>query len=154
MLEKEQYLALPSLQKEEYVNNILKEILKLNPLGVTVSDIEKSAYFGRSTIWHHMELLASKAECIKMERGDTDVYHYNKVIMHLKELQLDGAALGALFHFDLVENTYGKYVRVQRKRESRSSASHTRSGIVISYDMINGFIEALNRIKDILNSNK
>ena len=50
MLAKEQYLALPSLQKEEYINNILKEILKVNTTGVTVSQIDKSIYFGRSTI--------------------------------------------------------------------------------------------------------
>ena len=77
ILEKEQYLALSSSQKGEYIHNLLKEILELNTHGVTISQIDKSTYFGRSTIWHHLEILASRAECIKMERGDTEVFHSN-----------------------------------------------------------------------------
>ena len=154
MLEKEQYLALPSLQKEEYIDNILKEILKINTTGVTVSQIDKSIYFGRSTIWHHMELLAAKGECLRIEVGDTDMYHLNEVIKPLKELQLKGGKLGAIYTFDLVKNTYGEYVRVQRKRESRTTATHTRQGVIIPYSSFNNFLDTLNTIKEILDSNK
>lgn len=154
MLSKEQYMALPALQKEEYIHSILKDILEHNPLGVTVSDIKKAAYFGHSTIWHHLEMLASKGECLRMERGDTDVYHLNKATKHFEELELKGTKLGAIYHFDLVENTYGKYIRVQRKIESRSEAHNTRSGIIIADNLLSDFINSLSKIKEYINSNK
>jgi len=148
MLSKEQYSALPSLQKEEYIHNLLKEILQLNPSGVTVSDIKKNTYFGHSTIWHHLELLNAKGECLKLEHGDTDVFHLNKAIRHFEELELKGTKLGALYHFDLVENTYGKYLRIQRKRESRTQANITRQGVIIEDDLLDDLINALNKIKE------
>lgn len=154
MLNKEQYSVLSSLQKEECVHNILKEILQLNPLGVTVSDIKKSTYFGNSTIWHHLEHLNATGECLKMERGDTDVYHLNKVVRHFEELELKGTKLGAIYHFDLVENNYGKYIRIQRKVDSRSKAHFTRGGLIINYDMFEDFIDSLNKIKESISSNK
>lgn len=154
MLEKEQYLTLPSLQKEEYINSILKEILKLNPIGVTVSQIDKATYVGRSTIWHHMELLAAKGECLRLERGDTDVYHLNEVIMALKELDVKGSKLGSYYSFDLVKNTYGEYVRIQRKMESRTEASFVRQGIVIPCESFTELLNVLNIVKEKINSNK
>lgn len=147
-LGKEQYLALPTLQREEFIHNILKEILLLNPNGVTISDIKNSTYLGRTTIWHHLEHLNSKGECIRMERGDTDVYHLNKAVRHFEELELKGTQLGAVYHFDLVENTYGKYIRIQRKRESRTKAHETRQGIIISSELLDELISALNKIKE------
>ncbi len=154
MLEKDQYLALPSLQKEEYINNILREILRLNPLGITVSQISKATYFGRSTIWHHVELLAAKGECLRLERGNIDVYHLNEVIMHLKELRVEGTKLGSYYDFDLVKNSYDNYVRIQRKRESRTEANNTKQGIIVPYTSFNDFLNALNVIKEQLSSNK
>ena len=154
MLEKEQFLALSALQKEEYIHNILKEILRINPLGVTVSQIAKSTYFGRSTIWHHIELLAAKGECLRLERGDTDVYHSNEVEKPLKELNVKGGKLGSYYTFDLVKNTYGEYIRIQRRRESRTEASRIRQGIIIPYTSFDDFLNALNKIKEQINSNK
>ena len=154
ILEKEQYQALPSLQKEEYIDNILKEILRLNAIGVTVSQIDKSIYFGRSTIWHHIELLAAKGECLRIEAGDVDLYHLNEVIKPLKELELEGGKLGAHYTFDLVRNMYGDYVRIQRKRESRTKATHTRQGVIIPYALFNNFLDTLNTIKELLDPNK
>jgi len=88
ILEKEEYLALSSSQKAEYISNLLKEILELNPEGVTVSQIDEVTYIGHSTIWHHLEILASRAICLRMDRGDTEVYHSNKVLAPLKELDI------------------------------------------------------------------
>ena len=154
MLVKEQYLALPSLQKEEYINNVLKEILMLNKTGVTASDITKATYFGRSTIWHHMELLTAKGECLRLEVGDTYLYHLNEVVKPLKELELKGSMLGSYYHFDLVRNLYGDYVRIQRKRKSRTKATHTRQGVIIPYASFNSFLDTLNTIKEMLDSDK
>ena len=80
ILGKEQYVALSTYQKGEYVTNLLKQIIELNPQGVTISQIDKGVKLGHSTIWHHLEKLADSAFCLKMERGDTAVYNFNKVL--------------------------------------------------------------------------
>ena len=50
MLKKEQYTVFSSQQKGEYVTNLLKEIFKLNPAGITVSDVKKSTYLSHSVV--------------------------------------------------------------------------------------------------------
>ena len=148
VLSKEQYKALPSLQKEEYISNILREILQLNSHGVVISDIDKSTHFGHSTIWQHMMVLSTTGECLRMERGDTDVYHWNKVIAPFKGFGLKGSNLGSFYNFDIVENTYGKYLRIRRKRESRAEAHKTRQCLIMPCELIDGLIKALNKIKE------
>ena len=152
MLGKEEYSVLPALEKEEYIDNVIKEILKLNPQGVTISDIDKSTYFGHVTIWHHLELMASRAECIKMERDDIDVYYTNKVVLSFPEIELKGKILGSRLSFDAVENLFGKFLRIQRHIEdSRSSAHKVRNGIIFPSDSIDEFIKTLTHIKSRLN---
>ena len=145
-LEKEQYLVLSSSQKGEYIHNLLKEILDLNPSGITVSQIDKATYIGRATIWHHLEVLASRGDCLKMDRGDTEVYHSNKVIDPLKELDIEGEHYSYWFH--LVENTYGKFVRIQAKQQDRSGNIISYSGVLINSSLVPDILNSLARIKE------
>lgn len=155
LLVKEQYLALPSSQKEDYIDNVLKQILELNPSGITIPDVDKATYFGHATIWHHLELLASRAECLKMERGDTNVYHSNKIIAAFPELKLKGKLAGSHIYFDLVENTYGKFIRIQKHiPDSRSSTHLVRNGIVIPTHLLDELINTFNEVKAHLNERK
>ena len=50
MLEREKYNMLSSQQKGEYITNLLKEILKLNPTGITVSNVKKNTYLSHSVV--------------------------------------------------------------------------------------------------------
>ena len=90
ILSKEQYSALSTYQKGEYITNLLKQIIELNPQGVTISQIDKGINLGHSTIWHHLEKLADSAFCLKMERGDTAVYNFNKVLDELEDCSIQG----------------------------------------------------------------
>ena len=146
MLEKEQYLALSSWQKGEYIHNLLKEILDLNPKGVTVSQIDKTIYIGRSTIWHHLEILASKGTCFKMDRGDTEVYYPNEVITALKELEVKGELY--TYSFSLVKNQYGKFVNIQAKQEDRTGNLAAHSGVLLGSKFFVDIVNSLAKIKD------
>ena len=70
---------------------------------MTVSEIENNTYFGHATIWHHIEHLSATEECLRMGRGDVNVYHLNNVIASFNELGLKGTELEALYHFDIVK---------------------------------------------------
>lgn len=149
-LEKETYSSLPSLEKGEFTHNFLKEILRLNSTGITISQIEKNTYLSHSIIWHHLEILASKGECLRIERGDVDVYHFNKVIDILKQFDIpdDNSAYHFSYNFDLIENTFGRFIRIQRQRESRSATHTTRSGVIIPYHLVSQIANILIKIKE------
>lgn len=150
MLEKSQYSSLPSLQKEEYTQNLLKEFLRLNLMGLTASDIIKNSHLSHSVIWHHLEILASRGECLKIERGDTDVYHLNKIMDNLKESDImdDHSDHHFSYNFDIIENPFGKFLRIQRIRESRSLAHTIRSGVIIPSYLIDTVINTIAKIKE------
>ena len=146
VLNKEQYSSLSSLQKGEYIHNLLKEILEINPGGITISQVDNITHLGRSTVWHHLEILAARADCLKVERGDTDVYHSNKVLASLKELDIQGNYYYYAFH--VVENTYGKFVRIQTKQENRSGSLATHSGVIITHHLMSEILNSLAKIKE------
>lgn len=149
ILASEQYRQLPSNKKEEYTHNLLKEFLRLNPIGLTTSDIKKNSCLSHSVVWHHLEILASRGECLRVERGDTDVYHLNEVINQLEEFDIldDNTPYHFAYNFDLVQNVFGKFLRIQRLRESRSEAHTTRSGVIVPYHLVDKFIDHLINIK-------
>ncbi len=137
------------MQKEEYIQNLLKEFLRLNP-GLTISDIRKNSYLSHSVIWHHLEILASRGECLRIERGDTDVYHLNNVIDNLSEFGIadDHSDYHFSYNFDLVENPFGRFLRIQRLRESRSRANTTRGGVIVPYHLIGTIANILVKVKE------
>ena len=146
VLEKDKYGALSSSQKGEYVHTLLKQVLELNPKGITVSGIDKATYLGKSTIWHHLELLASRAECLKVEMGDTAIYHSNVVLASLKELGTKDKYFNYSFH--LVENFLGRFARVQAKQDDKSGNNIVVSGMLINPDSLGDFLNSLGKIKE------
>ena len=153
ILAKEQYSALSTFQKGEYVTNLLKQILELNPNGVTISQVDKAIHLGHSTVWHHLENLADRAYCMKMERGDTAVYNFNKLIDTLEDCDIQGKF--NFFDFDMVENIFGKFVRVQLQQEGTNGNLVANSGVIISAQFFPEVVNSLVKIRDVhLNKDK
>src|SRR3989338_8013643 len=121
ILGKEQYVALSTYQKGEYVTNLLKQIIELNPQGVTISQIDKGINLGHSTIWHHLDELE---DC----HIQGEFYHYD---------------------FDLIENIFGKFVRIQIKQESQSGDLITHSGVIIGTNSYDKVSESIIKIIDV-----
>ena len=147
ILVKEQYAALSSIQKGEYMTNLLKQILELNPNGITISQVDKALKLGHSTIWHHLENLAARAECLKMERGDTAVYDYNKVIHTLDDCDIQGKFY--FYDLDIVENSLGRFVRIQIKQENASGNMIAHSGVIVRLAFFDEFLNSLHKIKEL-----
>ena len=53
-----------------------------------------------------------------------------------------------LYCFNLVENTYGKFVRLQIKQDNKSGVARTNCGILINDELFDSVINALTRIKE------
>ncbi|MBI2659066.1 hypothetical protein HYX05_03135 [Candidatus Woesearchaeota archaeon] len=146
ILEKSAYSALPSHQKAEYIHNLLKDILTLNKNGITVSQIEKSTCLGRATIWHHLEILASRGMCFKMDRGDTEVYHSNEIIAALKGLEVKDDYY--TYKFSIIKNHYGKFVNIQAQQEDGAGNMVAHSGIMLNSAVFSNILNSLAKIND------
>ena len=59
LLETEQFKAMPALEKDSYLDRMLKKILELNPNGITAPTIARSLGINATTIWRHLEKLTS-----------------------------------------------------------------------------------------------
>lgn len=153
ILSKEQYASLSTFQKGEYVTNLLKQILELNTQGVTISQIDKEIHLGHSTVWHHLEKLADSAFCLKMERGDTAVYNYNNVLNTLDDCDIQGKFY--FYDFDVIENIFGRFVRIQTKQEDESGNLTAHSGILVGANAFSKVVDSIIRIRDVhLNEDK
>ncbi|MBI2541330.1 hypothetical protein HYV80_01295 [Candidatus Woesearchaeota archaeon] len=147
LLTKEQYADLPPFQKGEYLSNLLKQILELNPQGVTISQVDKAVKLGHSTIWHHLENLADSAFCLKMERGDTAVYNFNKIVHALEDTHVQGKFY--YYDFDLVENIFGKFVRMQIKQEDSSGNLVANGGVLVGTNSFDKVVGSFIKIRDV-----
>lgn len=143
ILQKETFKSLPAKEKEEYLGNLIKKVLELNPEGITISQIKEATGFTYSTIWHHLEILCCTAQGHKISRGNLDVYYPAGSVSHLNDFD-KGKAHYAL---STVENSEGKFVCIHEKRENKLGNQTVCSGIAIPYELIDDFIESLGKAK-------
>ena len=134
--------SLPAKEKEEYVNNLLKRVLDLNPDGVTISQIKEATGLASSTIWHHLEILKSTAQSRKISHGNNDVYHtYGK-----EEHQGDYNKGNARFSVSIVENEEGKFVCIHDMRKNRLDSYTVVRGVAIPFEIVDDIISELSKI--------
>ena len=143
ILQKEAFKTLPAKEKDEYVGNILKKILELNPEGITISQIKEATGLTYSTIWYHLEVLSCTAQVQKMSRGNLDIYYPAGTISHLNEYTKGKVQ----YTISTVENSEGKFICIQEKRENRSGNQTISKGIQIPFDLIGNFLETLKKAK-------
>ena len=142
-LQKETFKSLPAKEKEEYVRNILKKILELNPEGITISQIKEATGLTYSTIWHHLEILNSTAQGNKISRGNLDVYYPNTNVSHLNDY--DNSKVK--YSVSTMQNNEGTFVCIHEKRENRAGNYTVCKGISIPVELIDKLVNELGKIK-------
>ena len=143
MLGKDSFKTLPAKEKEEYVNNLLRKVLELNPEGITISQIRDATGLVYSTIWHHLEILSCTAQGRKISHGNMDLYFPAGEIDNLKEYT-HGKANYAI---STVENSEGRFVCIHEKRQNRLGNHTICKGTYIPFELIDDFITELKKIK-------
>ena len=147
ILKKEKLSSLPPKERNEYINNVLKKILELNPDGVTTSQITSATGYTYSTIWHHLEMISSTEECHKLQHGNTDIYIPIKNIASLN-VDLPHGGGKSTYSFNIVEDKFGRYVYAHRKIENRLGNADICSGICVPYSLLDNFIYVLTKVKE------
>jgi len=143
ILEKTSFRTLPAKEKEEYLKNLLKKILDLNPDGITISQIKEATGFTYSTIWHHLEILSCTAQGQKISRGNLDVYYPIGDLNHLNEYT-EGKAN---YSISTVKNREGNFVCIHEKRQNRLGNHSICKGISMPVELIDDLILELKKAK-------
>lgn len=141
MLEEDNFKALPSNEKQTYIESLLNKILRLNPNGITISQIISAlGYFNKSTVWMHLENLVSIREAYKLEMGKTNVYYPNGQMIHpllREDIEIDDKT----FSFFAVKNNFGNFIYLQEKKKDRLGVATACGGLVIPLKNAEEFLE-------------
>ncbi len=121
ILSKKDYLGLPPQEQEKYVFGKIKEILKKNKNGITISIIEKETPFTRPTIIKHLERLVSSREGYKRTIGNTNVYFPNGSAIYPDKTIKERINDTRFFRGTLISNNYGEFVFIEEDGDSNIS---------------------------------
>ncbi len=142
ILENSTLKALPAKEKEEYIHNLLKKMLDLNPDGATVSQIKESLGLNPSTIWHHFEILKATAQCRKISHGNLDVYHTYGKEEELSKIETPKSQIT----LEKVENEEGAFICIHDRRKNRQGTYTVVRGVAIPIEILNEVVKVLNTI--------
>ena len=143
LLQKEAFKTLPAKEKAEYLGNLLRKVLEINPDGLTISQIKEAAGLTYSTIWHHLEVLSCTAQIYKVSRGNLDVFYPVGKSSHLNDY--DHA--GIHYSISMVENAKGKFVCIHEQKENRQGQHAVSRGVMIPVNLADDFIKTLSKVK-------
>lgn len=136
-------MALYPAEKEKIIHNKVLNILRNNPKGMTMTDIVRATKFSRKAIEKHLQVLILENEIYMKQFGITKVYYPNHRIPHLDFERLDYN--NKTIWFDILENEYGKYLLIQKKKKQDNEWVHEHS-ITIPLERCNTFIKTFSKI--------
>lgn len=136
-------------QKEKIIHNEILEFLKKNPKGFTMSELVRGTKFSRKAIEKHLEVLILENEIYMKKFGITKVYYPNHRIHHFDFKKLDYNK--KTIWFDILENEYGKYLLIQKKKINNSGEWVQEHSITIPLEKGKDFLKVLT---EVLNSKR
>lgn len=135
-------------KKEKIIHEKILEILKNNPKGLTMTELVRNTKFSRKAIEKHLGVLILENEIYMKKFGVTKVYYPNHRIHHFDFEKLNYN--NKIIWFDILENEFGKYLLIQKKKKAGESWEHEHS-ITIPLEHTKEFSKLLNKI---LNSSR
>lgn len=136
-------MALYPAEKEKIIHNKILEFLRNNPKGLTMTQIVRGTKFSRKAIEKHLQMLILENEIYMKQFGITKVYYPNHRIPHLDFERLDYN--NKTMWFDILENEYGRYLLIQKKKKQNNEWVHEHS-ITIPLEQCNAFMKTLGKI--------
>ncbi len=142
MLDTNQFLKLPSHEREQYLRETLRKTIKMNPNGITISLISQNLPIGHRTVSKHLSIMEYTNEIYSDKIGNTSVFYPNTRLMHpASEKTFD---LGNIeYQAYIIRNkTLGDSIFIQEKRKSEYT-DDIGSGIMIPIDKFKDFVNFL-----------
>ena len=130
-------------KKEKIIHDKVLEFLKNNPKGLTMTELVRNTKFSRKAIEKHLQVLILENEIYMKKFGVTKVYYPNHRIHHFDFEKLNYN--NRIIWFDILENEFGKYLLIQKKKKANSEWTHEHS-ITIPLEQTSKFSKVLSKI--------
>lgn len=130
-------------KKEKIIHGKVLETLKNNPKGLTMTELVRQTKFSRKAIEKHLQVLILENEIYMKQFGVTKVYYPNHRIHHFDFEKINYN--NRIIWFDILENEYGKYLLIQKKKKENDEWQHEHS-ITIPLEQAEKFLKALNKV--------
>lgn len=153
ILSNEEVKAIKPSERETYVRNLIKSILRLNENGVMVSEIVEATNLNRITVTKHLEYLVAIREAYKKDRGIGAVYYLNGRLVHPTD-RLSINFGNRIYEFVKLENSEGEFVFIQEKEQDWLRVTTVRGGIMLSCSDLPEFLSGLQKFMVIAEQNK
>ena len=147
MLDRNQFLRLPTQEREQYVREILRKTIKMNVNGLTVSKINQNLHIDPRTISKHLSIMIYTNEIYSEKIGNTSVYYPNTRLMHPASKRAFDLESIEFQVYVVKNNRIGDSVFIQERRKSEYS-DDIGSGIMIPIDKFKDFAQYLNEISE------
>ena len=130
-------------EKEKILHRKIIDFLRMNPKGLTMTQIVRGTNFSRKAIEKHLQMLILENEIYMKKFGVTKVYYPNHRIQHFDFERIDYN--NRTIWFDILENEFGKYLLIQKKKMVDNEWVHEHS-ITIPLEEGKRFLKALDKI--------
>ena len=128
--------------QEEYVGKKIKQILHLNPDGITVPEICETTPFTRPTIIKHLERLSASREAYKIKRRRLTIYYPNGRIVHPEAMIKVETENGGILRGTFLNNNFGEFIYIEDINDKHISGG----GMLISLKNFESFEELVKRV--------
>ncbi|MBI2508350.1 hypothetical protein HYV89_05355 [Candidatus Woesearchaeota archaeon] len=131
------------VKKEKIIHEKVLETLRNNPKGFTMTELVRNTKFSRKAIEKHLQVLILENEIYMKQFGVTKVYYPNHRIHHFdfEKISYNNKTIW----FDILENEYGKYLLIQKKKKEGNGWIHEHS-ITIPLEQAIKFSNALDKV--------
>jgi len=130
-------------KKEKILHKEINEFLRNNPKGLTMTQVVRGTKFSRKAIETHLRMLILENEIYMKQFGVTKVYYPNNRVHHFDFEKLDYG--NRTIWFDILENEFGRYLLVQKKKKIENEWVHEHS-ITIPLEEGGRFLKVLGKI--------
>ena len=131
------------VKKERIIHEKVLETMKSNPKGLTMTELVRGTKFSRKAIEKHLQVLILENEIYMKQFGVTKVYYPNHRIHHFdfEKISYNNKTIW----FDILENEYGRYLLIQKKKKENGEWQHEHS-ITIPLGQTKEFLKAINKV--------
>jgi hypothetical protein len=145
MLESRQYMTLPAHEREQYVREIIRQTLRLNPNGVTASKLNRFLPIDGRTISKHLSIMEYTNELYTEKDGNNVYYFPNSRLMHPATEETFSAGNIEFQVFHIRNNRLGDSVFIQERKKDEYK-DDIGSGLIIPVDKFKEFVQFLSKI--------
>ncbi len=144
MLASDKVESMRPREKQKYIEHIILEILRRNPRGVTIAELQAKTPFSRNTFMEHLGRLVATRQASRLYRGKVSIYYRNGSVQNAIDVR-DKTNPDHLYTFMKLENEDGKFIYVQEKEVDEFRSIKVRGGIMINAPVA---LEFLNKLRD------